>query len=90
MFLDTSRYAKTQSDSVITTDGREVSALRLRRLPVPGGSPVVVHDGDQLDVAAQRRYGDSTRFWHIADANSELQANDLVARVLSTYLAPKS
>jgi len=90
MFLDTSRYAKTPNDTVTTTDGRAVSALRLRRLAAPGGHPVVVHDGDQLDVAAQRRYNDSTRFWHIADANSELRANDLVAQVLSTYLAPKS
>ena len=90
MFLDTSRYAKTPTDTVTTTDGRSVIALRLRTLPSPTGVTVQVREGDRLDVQAQTRYGDSTRFWHIADANTALQANNLVARVLSIYLAPKS
>ena len=33
---------------------------------------------DRLDVMAQRKYSDGTKFWHIADANTELEANDLV------------
>lgn len=90
MFLDTSRYAKTPTDTVTTTDGRSVTALRLRALPAPSGAPVLVREGDRLDVQAQTRYGDPTRFWHIADANTALEANDLVARVLSTFLAPKT
>jgi hypothetical protein len=27
---------------------------------------------------AQRKYSDGTRFWHVADANTELEANNLV------------
>jgi hypothetical protein len=33
---------------------------------------------DRLDVMAQRQYSDGTRFWHIADANTELEASKLV------------
>jgi hypothetical protein len=29
-------------------------------------------------VIAQRKYGDPTKFWHVADANTELEANNLV------------
>jgi hypothetical protein len=28
-------------------------------------------------VIAQRKYSDGTKFWHVADANTELEANDL-------------
>ena len=27
---------------------------------------------------AHRKYKDGTKFWHVADANTELEANDLV------------
>ena len=90
MFLETSRYAKTPTDVVKTTDGRDVTALRLRPLPATTGIVVVVRDGDRLDVQAEARYGDSTRFWHIADANTALEAHQLTVRILSTYLAPRS
>lgn len=33
---------------------------------------------DQLDALSEARYGgDATRYWHIADANSELEAAEL-------------
>ncbi len=90
MFLDTSRYAKTPTDTVTTADGREVSAIRLRRLPVVTGRPALVSDGDRLDVIADQRFGDGTKFWHIADANAALEADDLVAQVLDTFILPGS
>ena len=31
-----------------------------------------------INVLSDPQYQDPTRFWHIADANTELQANDLV------------
>ena len=58
--------------------GREVQAVKLRRLPVTQGEDTEVHDHDQLDVMSHRRYKDGTRYWHIADANSDLEANELV------------
>ena len=90
MFLDNSRYAKTPTDPVTTADGRPVTALRLRRLPPETGIARLVRDGDRLDVMAEAQYGDGTRFWHIADANTALQASDLVSTVLDTLSVPKS
>lgn len=89
MFLDTSRYARLATDTVVTADGRKVSAIRLRRLPSTMGDPRLVKEGDRLDVIAQRAFGDGTRFWHIADANTALEANDLVARTLDSFNLPR-
>ncbi|MGD9614573.1 MAG: hypothetical protein AB7H90_12215 [Alphaproteobacteria bacterium] len=89
MFLERSRYAKTPVDEVEIA-GRKVAAIRLRRLPSPPADPYVVRQGDRLDLIAQRQFGDGTRFWHIADANSALEARTLVARVLGILNLPKS
>lgn len=74
MFLDNSRYAGIAQETVRTSDGRDVVAVRLRRLPLTSGTPYMVVGTDRLDILAHRRYGDTTRYWHIADANSELEA----------------
>jgi hypothetical protein len=78
MFTKTSRYYNLPT--VIATDalGREVQAVMLRRLPVTDGEDTEVRDHDQLDMMSHRRYKDGTRYWHIADANSELEASELV------------
>lgn len=79
MFLKNSRYNGTPTVTTIDANGREVQALTLRRLPTTAGERTQIHDHDQLDVMSQRRYRDGTRFWHIADANSDLEANALLA-----------
>ena len=78
MFLDNSRYARTPRDEVDTRAGRKVTAIRLRRLPLPPADPYTVKQDDRLDLLAQKRFGNGTKFWHIADANTELQAQHLV------------
>ena len=78
MFLDSSRYARVPTVSVVRRDGTTVSAVKLRRLPPTTGTPHAVLGNDRLDIMALRKYADGTRFWHIADANTELVANDLV------------
>lgn len=80
MFLSNSRYALVATVVVRTRDGREVTAVKLRRLPSTEGSPYTVLAADRLDILARRRYEDATRYWHIADANSELEADVLEAR----------
>lgn len=80
MFLKTSRYHHLPTVRAIGADGREATAVRLRVLPPTQGQPRAVRGGDQLDMMAHDLTGDGTRFWHIADANSELEANALVAR----------
>ena len=89
MFTDTSRYAKTATETVTDRDGREVQAIRLRALPQVTGRAVLVKEGSRLDVLAQEHYGDGSRFWHIADANTALEAADLVAEVLATLRLPE-
>lgn len=79
MFLKNSRYYNTPTVVTVDANNREVKALTLRRLPVTSGERTQVHDHDQLDVMSHRRNQDGTKFWHIADANSDLEANNLVA-----------
>lgn len=78
MFTSSSRYLKLQTVDVKTKDGKAVKAVVLRRLPYVGGNLTEVKGNDRLDIMAHRLYRDGTQFWHIADANTELQANDLV------------
>jgi len=79
MFLETSRYHTVPKDEATAGDGRTVSIVRLRRPRDVAGGLFTVKQYDRLDLIAQRRYDDPTRFWRIADANTELEARDLVA-----------
>lgn len=78
MFLESSRYHKVRQEETTTQDGRVVKVVTLRRLPDVEGAPTLIKANDKLDVMALRQYGDATRFWHIADANTELEANELM------------
>ncbi len=78
MFLETSRYAQEKIRQIKTRNGALVSAMSLRILPETAGDEVAVAGNDRLDVMAQRHYRDPTRFWHIVDANTELEARTLL------------
>jgi len=78
VFLENSRYFDVPQGRAAARDGDAVTVVRLRRLPIVEGRPHQVKAHDRLDILAQRRYGDPTHFWHIADANTELQARQLV------------
>jgi nucleoid-associated protein YgaU len=90
MFEKTSRYARVRQTLTTTRDGREVKVVTPRRLPEPEGSPTIVKGNDRLDVMAHRLYGDGTKFWRIADANTELKAGDLVAVAGRKIKVPQS
>lgn len=81
MFLETSRYFRQKQVNVVTPTGQIVKALTLRKLPTVTGEPTFVEEQDRLDLIAQRQYQNPTQFWHIADANTELKANDLIKEV---------
>ena len=83
MFDANSRYAKIPIVEVETTFGKKANAVKLRRLPYTPGNLTEVKGTDRLDIMAHRRFTDGTKVWHIADANTELEANDLVANVRS-------
>jgi hypothetical protein len=78
VFLENSRYFDVKTVEAEDVKGRKVTAVKLRRLPFAAGTPTVVKGNDRLDVMAQRRYSDGTKFWHIADANTELEGNNLI------------
>ncbi len=90
MFLDNSRYAKVPTVETTAVDGRAVTALKLRTLPATAGEPYAVKDNDQLDVIAHRVTTDGTKFWHIADANTALEASRLLSETGATIQVPKS
>jgi hypothetical protein len=90
MFLDNSRYARMETTKVKTESGSTVVALKLRRLPPVTGDPHTVESGERLDVIADSQYGDATRFWHIADANSELDSRTLTDTVGESILVPRT
>jgi len=78
VFLGNSRYAGVELQEVPLPDGRGTLAVKLRRLRSPDGEATVVKGNDRLDIMSERRYDDATKFWHIADANTELQSCRLV------------
>ncbi len=78
MFLKNSRYYDVDTVEAKDRSGRAVTAVKTRKLESPSAKPLTVTESDRLDVVAEKRYRDATRFWHIADANTELEANELV------------
>lgn len=88
MFLESSRYADVGRDDVRLADGRTVPAIRLRRLPPSNGEPHVVTGSDRLDVLAYAIDDDGTRWWHVADANTALDARELTAEMGAVIRVP--
>ena len=78
MFLPQSRYANVAQVTVIRADGSTASAVKLRRLPQVAGDPTTMNANDRLDIIAGQEYGDGSMFWHIADANTELDSRRLL------------
>lgn len=90
MFLENSRYVSVPTIETKMRDGRAVTALKLRLLPATTGEPYLVKQNDQLDILAHRVTGDGTKFWHVADANTALEANTLTAETGAVILLPRS
>lgn len=62
----------------MTSSGITVKAITIRRLLPVTGNETQIKGTDRLDLIAHRKYGDATKFWYIADANTELIANALI------------
>ena len=74
MFLENSRYFNQGTMSVKDKDGRDLVALQPRLLPAPPGLATLLKANDRLDILALRQYQDGTKFWHIADANTQIES----------------
>ncbi len=90
MFLKNSRYFGLPTIMASNRAGSEVAAVKLRPLPGTAGDQVSVQAHDQLDAMSEQRYADATRYWHIADANTELEARSLLQVTGRPIAVPKS
>ena len=89
MFSESSRYYKQKTVIATTKSGRQVVGVVLRRLPRIEGIPHLVKGNDRLDIMAHRQFNDATRYWHIADANTELDAKELVEELSREIKIPE-
>jgi len=89
MFRSNSRYAGLPTITVAGPNEQEVSAIKLRILPQTGGVPTLIKSGNQLDVISERRYRNGTGYWHIADANTELEAGKLTGENGRVIIVPE-
>jgi hypothetical protein len=87
MFLKNSRYYGLPTVSARDRSAREVAAVKLRPLPATQGETYAVKGHDRPD-AMEERNRDATRYWLIADANTELEANTLTAKVQRPIKVP--
>jgi len=90
MFLKNSRYFGLPTVVARDRGGREVVAVKLRRLPAVAGDARTVQGHDRLDVMSDAGYRDATRYWHIADANTELEAEELTRTAGRIIAVPKA
>ncbi|MCE4555803.1 LysM peptidoglycan-binding domain-containing protein [Pelomonas cellulosilytica] len=90
MFLPNSRYAQVATVTTTLATGETVVALKRRQLTPAAGAPRSVVSGDRLDVIADQQYAEATWFWHIADANTDLDSRDLLAEPGDTLHVPQA
>ncbi len=91
MFLKNSRYADLPTVAVPDPHGEgQVAVVKLRRLPSPPGEPRAVRAAEQLDAIAESVFADATRYWHIADANTEIEAARLTRHPGRVIDVPKA
>lgn len=88
-FVKGSRYERQATRAYETDDG-SFQVVTLRRTPLTDGVRYDVKPGGRMDRLSLERYEDPTRFWHIADANTELEASDLIETPRPTILLPES
>jgi len=89
MIVKGSRYEKVGIYEAVDADGNAVKALKLRLIPeTPAGYQHLFKSGDRLDLLAYTYYRNSEKFWLIADANPEMDPDDLVAEPGRQLLIP--
>jgi hypothetical protein len=79
MIFKGSRYAKTLTYPATMPNGQVVTALRIRIIPpTPAGLFHALSADERLDLLAFKFYGNPEKFWLIADANTEMDPEDLL------------
>ena len=79
MIFKGSRYANVASYQVTDASGRTVTALRTRFIPATRAGYFHTFTADErLDLIAYKFYRNPEKFWLIADANTEMDPEDLL------------
>lgn len=88
LFPANSRYAVTETATLVTVEGRTIAHLRRRFVPAPDRFALLqehtVVRGDRLDNLAARYLGDPEMFWLLCDANAAMRPEDLTEDVGGT------
>lgn len=89
MFFKGSRYEKVDDYKFKRSDGSEVSIKQKRKIPDPLGKILhVVQEGDRTDLLAYRYYRDPLKFWKLADANEEMNPENLMSKTGEKIIVP--
>ena len=89
MIFKGSRYEKTGAYTITDPSGRSVSALKIRFIPpTPAGFLHTFTAGQRLDLLAFQYYRNPEKFWLIADANSEMDPEDLLEPGRQLFVPP--
>lgn len=79
MIFKGSRYQNTGTYQAVNSAGLTVTAIRIRVTPpTPAGYFHTFTAGQRLDTLAYMFYRNPEKFWLIADANSEMDPEDLI------------
>jgi nucleoid-associated protein YgaU len=79
MIFRGSRYANISTYQATDADGNTIAALKTRFIPpTPAGFFHIYTADERLDLIAYRFYRNPEKFWLIADANSEIDPEDLL------------
>lgn len=78
MIFKGSRYQNVGTYQVTAGSGKTVTALKIRFIPpAPAGFLHTFTADQRLDLVAYKFYRNPEKFWLIADANSEMDPDDL-------------
>lgn len=79
MIFRGSRYANVGTYQTVDAGGQTVTALKPRYIPsTPAGYFHTFTADERLDLIAYRFYRNPEKFWLIADANAEVDPEDLL------------
>ena len=79
MIFQGSRYQNIGSYQVTDSTGRQVAAVKIRFIPpTPAGYRHTFTADERLDLVAYKFYRNPEKFWLIADANTEMDPEDLL------------
>ena len=82
MIDPTSRYARLESKTLLSKDGKKVAYVARRFLPQAEELQILaevnVEQSDRLDLIAARILCNPLMFWQICDANNAMDPFDLV------------